>query len=334
MNALPKHRPHIGWISFAVFLTALLALGSVHADTAPGAIRLTIPDRVEIESAEVVLGQLAAVSGAEPALTRQLQGIPVGRAPLAGNSRTVSRDYILLRIRQSGIAPESIHLSSPDKVTLVRRAVTISAADLEMLVREYVADHPPFSGADLTITGVRIPGDITLPTGGVQHEIQFLPQSRPSGTLPVNIFFSVDGVPVKRVMATVNILLMKDVPVTRHPIARYQFIQAEDLMLQTMDVTELPANTVLSFEEIAGQRARRNIGPQTVLRTDQFELPPTVKRGDRVLILAESSGLRITTVGEVQNPAKVGERVRVVNLDSNKTLWARVVDDRTVQVEF
>jgi flagellar basal body P-ring formation protein FlgA len=105
-------------------------------------------------------------------------------------------------------------------------------------------------------------------------------------------------------------------------------------MMQTVDMTDLPANTVLSFEEIKGQRARRNIGPQTVLRTDQFEFPPAVKRGDRVVILAESSGLRITTIGEVQSTARVGERARVVNLDSNKTLLARVVDARTVQVEF
>jgi len=135
-------------------------------------------------------------------------------------------------------------------------------------------------------------------------------------------------------MATVSIIIMKEVPITKHPIARYQPIQADDLMMQTMDVTDLPPNAVLSFEEIAGQRARRNIGPQAVLRTDQFEFPPAVKRGDRVIILAESSGLRITTIGEIQNTAKVGERVRVVNLESNKTLLALVIDARTVQVEF
>lgn len=334
MNMLPIHRPHFAGIVPAVFLMTALAFSAVLVAPALGAVLLTIPERVEIENPEVVLGDLADISGADAALAQQMRIIPVGRAPLAGHSRTISRDYLLLRLRQSGIDPASIILASPDKVTLVRRAVTISAADLEMLVREYLVQNPPYNGVDLSITGVRIPGDVMLPMGDIQHEIQFLPQSKPSGSLPVNIFFSVDGAAVKRVMATVQVVLMKDVPVTRHPIARYQFIQPEDLMLQTMDVADLPANTVLAFEEIEGQRARRNIGPQTVLRTDQFEMPPAVNRGDRVLILAESSGLRITTVGEIQNPAKVGDRVRVVNLDSNKTLWARVVDARTVQVEF
>jgi len=334
MDVLKGGRGRIGRESLAALLMLVLIASPLPAGAVAGQLTMTLPEQVEVDSAEVVLGHLAVLTGADAALIRQLQDIALGRAPSPGNSRTISRNYIALRLRQSGVDPDTIRINAPDKVTLVRRAVNISAADLEMLVREYVAAHPPFSGAAMTITGVRVPGDITLPTGDVQHELQFLPQSRPSGTLPVNIFFNIDGVLVKRVMATVNVVLMKDVPVTKHPIARYQMIQADDLMMQTMDMTDLPANTVLSFEEIKGQRARRNIGPQTVLRTDQFEFPPAVRRGDRVIILAESAGLRITALGEVQNAAKVGERVRVVNLDSDKTLLARVVDARTVRVEF
>ena len=334
MTVLERNKRRIGYQAAMVLMMLLLTMGPLFAGTVSNQTTVTVPEQVEVENDEVILGQLADIVGTDAALAEQLKAIIVGRAPLPGNTRTVSRDYITLRVRQSGISPDAIRMNVPDQVTLVRRAVNIAAADLEMMVREYVAAHPPFSGASMSITGVRVPGDLMLPTGEVQHEIQYLPQGRPSGTLPVNIFFSIDGILIKRVMATVSIIIMKEVPITKHPIARYQPIQADDLMMQTMDVTDLPPNAVLSFEEIAGQRARRNIGPQAVLRTDQFEFPPAVKRGDRVIILAESSGLRITTIGEIQNTAKVGERVRVVNLESNKTLLALVIDARTVQVEF
>jgi len=327
------HEQHRGTV-FTIVMVLVLAIYPVQADPATGPISISIRDKVEIDSANVVLGQLARVTGADQALTRQLEEVMIGRAPLAGDSRTISRDYVLLRLRQAGHDPAHLTIEAPEKVTLSRRAVTISAADLEMMVRAYVTANPPFSGADMTITSVRIPGDVMLPTGDVQHEIQYLPQSQASGTLPVNIFFSIDGNPVKRLLVTVNIMLMKDVPVTRRPIARYQMIQAEDLMMQTMDVADLPANAVFAFEDIKGQRARRTIGSRTVLRKDQLEFPPAVKKGDRVLIVAESGGLRITTTGEVKNPGKVGDRVKVENLDSNKTLFARVIDARTVQVEF
>ena len=319
----------------AVLLSLVItAAPALSAGGGNGKIVLTIPGVVEIDSADILLGQLADVEGADRDMTEQIKQIPIGRSPLAGQSRTISRDYLYLRLRQSGYNPDFITINAAEKIVLKRRAIHISAADIEMLVREYVVANPPYSGADMTITAVRIPGDVMLPQGDVQHDIQYLSQSGPSGTLPINIFFSVDGVPVKRLMATVNVMLMKDVPVTRYPIARYQPIQEDDLMMQKLDVTELPANTVFSFKEIEGQRARRTIGSQSILRKDQFEHPPAVKRGDRVIIVAESSGLRITALGEVKNPAKVGDRVRVVNLDSNKTLLARVIDSRTVQVDF
>ena len=318
-----------------VLLLAVLMLAALPVFAAPGPATLTLLEKVALDDAEVVLGQLGKFSGGDPRTVAALKAVRIGRAPLPGRSRTVSRDYILLRLRQSGLDAADLTVAGPREVTLHRRAVTLSNAEIEMMVRDFVTTNPPIRGADLSITGVRVPGgDVRLPTGDIEHEMQYLPQGGSSGTLPVNLFFSIDGEPVERRTATVAVVVMKAVPVTRNPIARYQMIQPEDLMMQTMDVAGLPANTVLAYEDIAGQRARRSIGPQRVLRKDQFEFPPAVKRGDRVSIVAETAGLRITTVGEVQNTGRVGDRVRVVNLDSNKTLSARVVDAKTVQVQF
>jgi len=317
-----------------LLMAGVLLLGWVNTGLGAAPIVVTIPETVAIDDADVVLGHLARVTGADQHIIQQLQTVKIGRAPVVGHSRAISRDYLLLRLRQAGYDPALMTIDVPEKITLSRRAVKLSAEDMEMMVRAHIAANPPFTGAEMTITAVRIPGDILLPTGDIQHEIQYLQQSRPSGSLPLNIFFSKNGHQVNRLTATATVTLLKEVPVTRRPIARYELIQAEDLMLQTMDVADLPANTVFDFEEISGQRARRTIGPRTVLRKDQLEYPPAVQRGDRVIIIAASGGLRITTLGEVQHTGRAGERIKVVNLDSNKTLFARVIDSRTVQVEF
>ena len=81
-------------------------------------------------------------------------------------------------------------------------------------------------------------------------------------------------------------------------------------------------------------RARRTIYGNTVLREDLVEMPPLVKRGDLVTILAEVGTLRITALGEVKATGRRGERISVVNLDSRKRLFARVIDARTVKVDF
>jgi flagella basal body P-ring formation protein FlgA len=70
------------------------------------------------------------------------------------------------------------------------------------------------------------------------------------------------------------------------------------------------------------------------LRADLIELPPLVKRGDLVMIVAESNGFKITTLGEVKKTGRLGERIPVANMDSKKILQARVIDANTVQVDF
>jgi flagella basal body P-ring formation protein FlgA len=91
---------------------------------------------------------------------------------------------------------------------------------------------------------------------------------------------------------------------------------------------------VTTYEEVLGKRTKRAINTDEVLRTDHIELPPLVKRGDVVSIIAESDGLRITALGEVKKKGCRGERIRVLNLDSKKCIYACVLDSKTVRVDF
>jgi len=59
-----------------------------------------------------------------------------------------------------------------------------------------------------------------------------------------------------------------------------------------------------------------------------------VKRGDIVFIIAESSGIKVTALGQVKEKGRKGQIVRVENIDSNKGIYARVLDSNSVKVDF
>jgi flagella basal body P-ring formation protein FlgA len=101
-----------------------------------------------------------------------------------------------------------------------------------------------------------------------------------------------------------------------------------------MDLAKLPTGVITDPEAVLGKRTRRAIGAKTVLRADLVESPPLVKRGDVVVIIAETSGLKITALGEVKKKGRLGESIPVMNYDSKKILYARVLDSSTVKVEF
>jgi flagella basal body P-ring formation protein FlgA len=124
------------------------------------------------------------------------------------------------------------------------------------------------------------------------------------------------------------------VVVSKKPLRKHKPLDEDDIELRKMDLADLPSNVITDPQAVLGKRTRRAIGSKTILRTDLIELPPIVKRGDIVVIVAESNGIRITALGKAKSKGRLGERIPVENFDSKKVLYARVVDSRTVEIEF
>jgi flagella basal body P-ring formation protein FlgA len=101
-----------------------------------------------------------------------------------------------------------------------------------------------------------------------------------------------------------------------------------------MNLARVPANAVLNIDEALGSRTNRNIAVNSILRSDHIELPPVVKRGDVVHVVAESKHMKISVKAQAKESGATGKIIRVQNLRSKKTIYAQVVDSHTVQVDF
>ena len=317
----------------AILLSVMLGVSPVLADTSARAV-LTAKAITEIDSPRIRLGQIVKIDAAPGELAERLARIEIGRSPLAGQTRAISREYILLRLRQSGIDPAGLDLQLPTKIRVRRGAITITREEMEMMVRDHLMTAESSAATEINVTAVRIKDDILLPKGKIQHEIQRLHQSAPSRMLPMKIVFKVDGRLVRQVTALVSLEIMQNVVVSRKPIPRFKVITEQDVMMRELNVAGMPDSVMRSIPNVVGKRARRAIGMHDALHTHMVEWPPVVQKGDRVTIVAESGNLRITALGEVRSTGKVGEQVRVVNLDSKKNITAQVIDQRTVRVVF
>jgi flagella basal body P-ring formation protein FlgA len=317
----------------ATLLLLVLGASGAHAGTSPPVV-VTAKEITEIDSPRIRMGQIVTIDAETSEMSDRLARIEIGRAPLAGKTRGISREYILLRLRQSGIDPRTLDLRLPAKIRVRRSAVRITREEMEMMVRDHLMATASSDEAEVNITAVRIKDDVLLPKGKIHHEVQRLHQSAPSRMQPVSIVFKVDGRFVRKVSALVSLEIMQNVVVSRKPIPRFKVITAQDVMMRQINVASMADTVIRSIERVVGKRARRAIGMHDAMHTNMVEWPPVVQKGDRVTIIAESGSLRITALGEVRGTGKVGEQVRVVNLDSKKNITAQVVDHRTVRVVF
>ncbi|MGD9240848.1 MAG: flagellar basal body P-ring formation chaperone FlgA [Desulfobacterales bacterium] len=323
---------------FGLGLLIFLATASIGvAATALTAAEMTtirVKDQVEIENGEVLLGQIASIESSNTQLVEQLKDIVIGRAPLPGRTRQYDQQHLKRRLKQHHINLAGVHLEGPRHVKISRSCVEIDKHKIEKIVSDFITQNIPQENKTVRIKEIKVSERVVLSKGRIAYKVVAPRMRQLMGTSSIAVDFSVNGHFEKKVWVTATVEVWGPVVVTRKPLGRYKPITEDDIMLQTMDLTQLSSNVVTDPEAVLGKRTKRVIGAQTPLRADSIELPPLVKRGDLVVIIVESKGLKITTRGLVKKKGRLGDRIPVVNVDSKKVLYARVIDSNTVQVDF
>jgi flagella basal body P-ring formation protein FlgA len=317
-----------------VFLSIASVLVATSTLTAAEITTIRVRGQVEIETDKVLLGQIAAIESNDTRQVQQLKDIVIGKAPSPGKSRHYNQRHLRMHLKQHHIDLAGVKLEGSQTTRISRSHIQIEKHEIEKIVSDYITQNIPQEDQSVRIKEIKISEKVVLSKGRIAYKVA-APVMRPlTGTCSVAVDFSVNGHFEKKVWATAKIEVWGSVVVTRKPLGRYKPITEDDIMLQTMDLTHLSSNVVTDPEAVLGKRTKRAIGAQTPLRADNIELPPLVKRGDLVVIIAQSKGLKITTRGIVKKKGRLGDRIPVVNVDSKKVLYARVIDSNTVQVDY
>jgi flagellar basal body P-ring formation protein FlgA len=318
-----------GWVR-AIAALALLAAAVFPAGAAP-LTSVRVYDRAEVASDQILLESIARIDGPDADRVSELKAVVIGRAPLPGKTRVVEQALVLARLKQCGFDPAGLDLQVPPEITVARSSTTIGREQVEEILRAYVRQH---GGEGVRIKEIRVTDTLVLPQGPLTTRVLAPKSTEFVGTVPLTVTFKVDGDAERRVNATVSLERLSKVVVARRPLGRFKPIDPEDIEVRAVDAAGLPFDCITDPAAVIGKRTRRLVETGAALRPDMVESPPLVKSGDRVRIVAETEGLRISAFGQVKQRGAQGELIQVMNLDSNKVVYARVLDANTVKIEF
>ncbi len=319
-------------------LFLLLATAAIWGlNAVPAAAEMTtirVQDQVEVDNGEILLGQIASIESSDTQLIQYLREIVIGKAPLPGKTRQYDRRHLRMRLKQHHIDLASVNLVAPQRVSISRSYVEIDKQKITKIVADFIIQNIPPENRRVRIKEIHVPERVILSKGRIAYKVAVSRLRQLMGNSSLAVDFSVNGHFQKRIRVTAKVEVWGSVVVTRKPLGRYKPITEDDIVLQTMDLANLPSNVLTDPEAVLGKRTKRAIGARVPLRADVIELPPLVKRGDLVMIILESKGLKITARGLVKKKGRFGERIPVVNVDSKKVIYARVIDSNTVKVDF
>jgi len=113
-----------------------------------------------------------------------------------------------------------------------------------------------------------------------------------------------------------------------NPVRAQNVITAADIDIVETDIPGAVQDPAAAI----GQEARINLYPGRPIRLSDIGPPAILERNQLVVMIYDIGALTITVEGRALDRAGIGERVRVMNLDSRTTVTGIVKSDGTVEV--
>lgn len=175
--------------------------------------------------------------------------------------------------------------------------------------------------------------DLKLPEGVVDIKATLpVPISYLSLT-PVRAQIMVNGRLYRTVSFTARINVYDSVIVASHDLRIEVPVTASDF--HTAEIVIDGRNEYLKdVSEVVGLVPHRYIRGGSPVTKGYFQQPVAVNGGQRVNIVFNQHGVKVSAKGIIMTRARIGELVKVKNEVSGKILTARVIDANTVEVSM
>ncbi|MFN2329793.1 MAG: flagellar basal body P-ring formation chaperone FlgA [Chromatocurvus sp.] len=135
-----------------------------------------------------------------------------------------------------------------------------------------------------------------------------------------------------RLYVPVKVETLRPVLALRHSLDRGKILGPDDLEFVTVDTDRLVRGYYADLASVAGHTLKRSAAGGTILTHALVQEPPVIQRGQRVSLVSSRIGIAVQAPGEALADARIGDRLRVRNLSSGKTVEGVARSSGTVEV--
>lgn len=276
--------------------TALLAAMLGRAQDADTAVVVTVLSSAVIDDSLVTIGRVAEIKGGSASLRYKIAKLDLADFKLGESRRSISAEQIRFRMLVAGIDESRFRLAGARTVTLTENAEPI--APRQFLKAAESALRQAYDPAHTIFNAI---GSVSVPTLRIDPDDVVRLEGKITEPAPAN------GLVKVNVSIFVNQKVQGVVPVQFEVAAAPSAPKRLDASLQQASMTAAPAKDL-----------------RTVV----------IKQRDPVKIVAKIGSARIEAGGEAMQEGRVGDLIRVKNLESNRIVFGRVDESGAVIVDY
>jgi len=212
-------------------------------------------------------------------------------------------------------------------------AIADAAPSVHEAVREYIETHMPWQQGTIRVEFTSSEPDLSTIGKDITFRIEAAGTADFIGyeAFIVRIYSS-DGMLLRTETVRTIVEVLRDVIVAAKPISRNTVLTENDLHLAKKWVRRNMFNTVCKLDEAIGKRTLQHLRPDAEIPANMLKEVPLVRKGQVVTVLFDNGLMRISTVGIPEEDGTAGRMVRIKNITSNRTIYAKVLGNSLVAV--
>ncbi len=313
-------------LSILITLTLALAIPAMAEEPA---LKIYMPRNIQVDGNEMRLDSVCVVRGSDDELAHKAAVVTLGRTPFAGEELVINRNTVLSRLSACGVT-QKVEFNGAENVTVTRNQRLVEATKIVKAAETFVAENhigsstmsyrPQPNVKEAVLAGSR--GDVELQTR--------LAKDSRADLLKVEVVITVAG---------------------REQAVREVTFKPSYAVRQVIAIQEIPAGSVVSTENAkieitwsdhggaedfvppygltttAAVKAGEAIRP-AMLKASQA--PAAIRKNQSVVLKIERSGFQISSVGVALQDGRIGEVIKVQNVDSRRVVSAKIGNDGTL----
>ena len=211
---------------------------------------------------------------------------------------------------------------------------TLTAEEIKQGATDFLFRTLPWEKEQLEIEIFYHGGKITLPSGEKFLIYKGRGGTKNVGRIPITLEIKVDGIFKKRIGINSRVMVSQEVVKTTRQIKKGEIITTDNVHIETIKTERLLRNTIKNIKDALGYEAVNYLPNGRPILQRSIKKPALGSKGNKIMILAQKGGMKITTPGILKEDGYKDAMVQVLNIESKKIIYGRLVDSNTVKVNF
>jgi flagellar basal body P-ring formation protein FlgA len=332
----------VSWVTaLPLLLAAPLLAQPVPGRTNP--VLITLRPQAEVGCRAVTIGAIADIEGDNPSLCKAIASLDLADPPANRTALQITRKQVAFRLELSDLPRGSYRLEGAE-VTTVTMAHYVPP-ESEILAIAMQAVKARLNASDPEDYQIQLARPIVLQTtvAGLKEDISLRaqlhnPTAPTVGHIQVDINVFACGELKLSFAVHLDVNACPKVAVATRAIEKGEGLSGAAIRIERRPVDGLQGY-IVSADALVAKRARRALTPgQVVLVSDTDLLDDTSERilvhqHDPVKLLVRLGAINIIVNGEAQENGRLGQLIKVVNMESKKIVLGRVTERSLVEVD-